>query len=77
MKAIKLEKKHPIGRIYRTFNRKLSSKKTSSTPKISKPKSISKMPTLVYFDSLLEVTILNEWVINPIRIMMAKSFQNV
>jgi hypothetical protein len=67
-KAIKLEMKHPIGIRYRV-NCILSSQKKSSTPKISKPKSISKIPTLVYFDTLLRVTILNDYVINPISFM--------
>ena len=42
---VKLEKKHPIGRRYRVVNSVLSSKKTSSTPKTSKPKNINKIFT--------------------------------
>ena len=59
-KAIKLEKKHPIGRRYRVVKSVLSSKKTSSTPKTSKPKSINKIPALEYSDTLLRLIILNE-----------------
>ena len=66
VKAIKLKKKHPIGRRYRVVKSKLSSKKTSSTPKRSRPKSNSIIPALVGFDSLLRVTMLNDYAIKPI-----------
>ena len=68
-KAIKLEKKHPIGRRYRVVNSKLSSKKISSMAKRSKPKSISKIPALVYFDTFLRLTILDDYVFYPISFM--------
>jgi hypothetical protein len=66
MKAIKLKMKHPMGRRYRIVNSELSSQKKSSTAKRSNPKSISKIPVFVYFDTLLKVTILNDYVINLI-----------
>jgi hypothetical protein len=62
VKAIKLEKKHPIGRRYRII-RILSSHKKSSTPKISNPKINSRIPALVYFDILLRVTMLIDYLI--------------
>jgi hypothetical protein len=62
-KQIKLEKKHPIGRRYRVVSSGFSSKKISSNPKISKPKSNSKIPALVYFDSLLRVNIIDDLVL--------------
>jgi hypothetical protein len=58
MKAIKLKMKHPMGRRYRIVNSELSSQKKSSRAKRSNPKSISKIPVFVYFDTLLKVTIL-------------------
>jgi len=64
-KQIKLEKKNPIGRRYRVVRSGLLSKKIFSAPKISKPKSNSKIPALVYFDTLLKISILNKYVILP------------
>jgi hypothetical protein len=66
MKAIKLKMKQPMGRRYRIVNSELSSQKKSSTAKRSNPKSISKIPVFVYFDTLLKVTILNDYFINLI-----------
>lgn len=66
MKATKLEKKHPIGRRYRVVNNVLSSKRISSMPRTNKPISASKMPILVYFESLLRVNIpLMSCMLNP------------
>jgi hypothetical protein len=59
-KAIKLEKKHPIGRRYRVVNSLLSSKNMSSRPKTNKPKNASKTPILMYVESLRMAIMLNE-----------------
>ena len=40
-------------------------KKIFSAPKISKPKSNSKIPALVYFDTLLKISMLDKYVILP------------
>ena len=69
--AIKLEKKHAIGRRYRIVSSKLSSKRTFSIPKISNPKSISRMPASVNLDTIRRVTIPNYIVFYPIGFLMA------
>jgi hypothetical protein len=51
--------------MYRVLNSKLSSKKMSSRPKRSKPKSISKIPAIINIESLLRAIILNVKLLNP------------